>query len=248
MKLVSRLVLTTVVFCLVCGTVQAERRRLNRFSSLVAGDINLTGGATIDFVGGSITAAANDLQLVGDDDLIFIADSQAQWAINDAGTFDSLVANNGIDGNTTLPISIGGSTVATFDSGGVAITPAGSASAASLDLEGGNTGLYSSANNEVSITTGGLQTAMFDTGGINVGAGSSGSPSIAFIADPDTGFYRSGTNNAAITNGGTVTWEWRTSGEMRSFVSGAAITFRSPDGSFSSCTVDNSDNFTCTGL
>lgn len=143
----------------------ADRGRLNRFGTLTVSNVNVSGGGTLDFVGGDISAAASDLILSGDDDIIFKAAGTNRWAINDSGVFDALTANARIDGNTTLPISIGDTTVATFSSAGLLIGLDGTVSAPTITLNDADTGFYRPNTNTIGYVTGGTRRAFVNTTG-----------------------------------------------------------------------------------
>lgn len=126
----------------------------------------------------------------------------------------------------------------------------GTSGAPSLSFSGDqNTGFYSGGSDQFLASVGGSNVLQIvDNGGvpqINIAAGTQTKPGLGFIADPDTGLYRNAENFMALTTGGTPVLEIRGDNDIRMLTSGAGIVLRSPDGSYSKCTVDNSDNFSC---
>lgn len=173
------------------------------------------------------------------------------------------------DGGVRAAVS--GTNVATFDSGGLAVTGAlsttssinstggqvrafpGSANNGFAFVNDADTGYYSPSADVSAIQAGGTTVATFDSGGVTLNSGytiatsGSGSDLILdavddirmdfgsyFISFDEGAQFVGPSSNLLFLGGTTAPW--------------GGIRLKSPDGSVSQCTVDNSDNFTCTGL
>lgn len=155
-----------------------------------------------------VTASGNDWLLVnentagklllgtrGEKDINLIANqggSPVGWSID--GTTGNLSGIAGtetiaadITGDADVEVVIGGSTVATFDSGGLDPGTDGTYDLGSSSLEWENIYIDGSAYTDT----------------IQLGPGNAGFPSIRLEADPDTGFYL-GTAEAAVSIAGTT--------------------------------------------
>lgn len=142
-----------------------------------------------------------------------------------------------------------GTGVAEFDAGGLNVVDGSSSAPSIAFLNDTDTGLYANGSGRIAFSSNGTYVAEFKDTGIRVGpGGSAGSPSYHFSTDIDTGLYSVASNRLGIATGGAVRWEVTEGGVFRMYTNGGAIEMRSPDGTYSSCVVDNSDNFTCTGL
>jgi hypothetical protein len=123
------------------------------------------------------------------------------------------------DSDVLMQTGAGGSTVATFDSGGLELA-FGSASTPSLTFSNdADSGLLSPGVGRIGISSNGtlihdtsLSGIIMRTGRVFLQDGTIGSGGLTFLSDSDTGLYRTGTNALGVSAGGTVAMTFRGSG------------------------------------
>lgn len=167
-------------------------------------------------LGKSRGASIGTFGLVQNNDIIsrilFVADNGSNLT-SDAGVIECLM--DGTPSSTSTPGvirfkttpagSTSGNIRLTINSIGQSLfTTANTASTPAISfISDPDTGIYSSAANQLSISTGGSRRVLIQDTGIFLLAGSAASPSYGFTNDLDTGIYSSGTNELSISTGGS---------------------------------------------
>lgn len=110
------------------------------------------------------------------------------------------------------------------------------------------------SDNRATCLAGGSDCAYANGGYIFTYGNESGSKGDVLISGGDAAgsdvtirAFATGSTISFITQN-TASQTMEANGDFTMEVAGASIVMRSPDGSFSECSVDNSDNFTCTGI
>lgn len=161
---------------------------------------------------------------------------------------------------SSLPVVVSGSTVATFDSGGLNVL-AGSAASPSLAF-GGTTGFYE-LSNSIGVANSGAVKWWFDSTGalyaagsggiLGVASGAVGLPGLYFRDDTNSGLLNPSADTVAITAGGAARATVNTGGldvtgeiSATGLPTASGVICRKADGDLGQCTSAVGAGGTCT--
>lgn len=194
--------------------------------------------------------AGEDLKLAASDDITIDAgdDISLQFFVRtwtlDAG-LNSLEPNTNAHLGFTQPFSsINGTGFLAAD--GSAATPAYRFTSDT------DTGIFREGTDLLSLAAGGVRGLQISESGsvaqALVNVGSAASPGLGFNGDSDTGFYREAAGQITVSSNASKRWAFQTDGDFELATTAAGLVLRSPDGTYSKCTVDNADAWSCAGV
>lgn len=114
-----------------------------------------------------------------------------------------------------------------------------------------DTGIYRSGTGAIDFSSNAANVGTFSSTGLRVNvAGSAAVPSLR-VESANTGFYEPSANTIGVSIAASNVATFDSGGAsiataIRNTTAGGGLILRSPDGSYSVCTVDNADAFSCT--
>lgn len=114
----------------------------------------------------------------------------------------------------------------------------------------GNTELVAASGEVLEFKVGAGNIFQANGSHVQFADGTASLPGLSFISDPNTGIYRISADTLGVAVGGSFVHQTTSAGlsvagQFRNITSGGALVLRSADGSYSVCTVNNSDVFSC---
>jgi len=257
------LLLSLLLLLSLSSEALADRGRLNRFGTLTVDKIEADPSLPIS-IGGSTVATFSSTGLAFSSGTLSMPGGGQILGGNGTVALPSFASSGDLNTGVYFPIADqlgfvqGGTEAFRITSsalealtGYVIQSRPGSTSVPSFG-NGANsdTGVYFPTD-AVGISVNAANVATFDSGGLAMISGTAAAPSFTFSGDDDTGVYRIGANSLGFTTGGSFRAQVTsvgvaTTGEFRNITTGGGIVLRSPDGTYSVCTVDNSDVLSCT--